>query len=138
MNVFEFVIRNKSRFNTHQGQITPEQVMDLPLIATHPQHVDLDKVAKQVDRELQQIGTSFVSDKPNPQRELLEMNLEFVKTVIEQKKAERAEAEERAKDAAEIASLKEALHSIEQDEIKSLDKKTVKARLSKLQKKSEA
>lgn len=105
MNMFELATRKKLRFPSSKGELTVEQLWDLPLIAgssvTRDVKCDLDTVARSVNAELRGVTEeTFVSVKPDPRKADLETKLEIVKHVIASKIAD-ADAAKTAKDRAE-------------------------------------
>lgn len=83
MSIFETAARKKFRFPSNKGELTAEQLFDLPL-------VQLDGVARTVHGELKSITEeSFIDVKPDPRRPELETKLEVVKHVIAVKVKER-------------------------------------------------
>ena len=90
-NLFQLASRQKFRFLSIKGDLTTEQLWDLPLTARGG--FDLDSVAKQVVSELKAAGEeSFVQKNSNPAKSKLEAKLEIVKHIIATKleEAERA------------------------------------------------
>jgi hypothetical protein len=91
-----------------------EQLWDLPLLTKQvniPQtkpHIDLDTVAKNINRQLKDQGEeSFVVDSvSNPARQVLQNKLDIVKYIIAAKQAEDAARAAKAKHAAELQTLK--------------------------------
>lgn len=131
MNIYEKAIRTKLRFQTSRGEITTEQVRDMPL--TSSKGFDLDSLAKQVNRELKQLADeSFVSVSVNPVKETLELQLELLKAVI----AERLEAKEERKKAADVAAerqrLLQILHQKKDQELEQLSPEEIQQRIDDL------
>lgn len=105
MEIFERASRMKLRFPTLVGDITTEQLWDLPLTGRANQP-DLDKTARAVNTALKSVTEeSFVDIKPNPLKVQLELALEIVKHVIAAKVA----AAEAAKKAMETSQRKQKL-----------------------------
>ncbi|GIF20887.1 hypothetical protein BJ973_001206 [Actinoplanes tereljensis] len=81
MTIFETATREKFRYPSTKGQLTTEQLWELPLTAKSG--FSLDDVAKAVNAELKAIDTeSFVATETNPAKATLETKLEVVKHVI--------------------------------------------------------
>lgn len=109
MNVFEKASRLKYRFESSKGQLTVEQLWDLPLKSTVG-HVDLDTIARTVNSELKAVGEeSFVATRPDPKRGELESKLELVKHIIQTKLDENAAKTAEAARQSQIAKVQEAL-----------------------------
>lgn len=76
MDIFEIAARKKFRFPSNKGELTAEQLWDLPLTG-------LDATARSVNAELKGITEdSFINVKPDPRKPDLETKLEIVKHVI--------------------------------------------------------
>ncbi len=116
MNIFERAIRRKLRFSTNRGDLTTEQLFDLPLISNDS--FDLDNVARDISRELRDINEgSFVNAKPDPRKTELELQLEIVKHAIESKQADIAAAEKRQATVEKRRRLVDALAAKEGEEL---------------------
>jgi len=86
--LFKQASKFKIRFDTKKGQITTEDLWDLPL--TSRTGVSLDAIAIAVNSELQASKeTSFVAEKSDGDS-ILELKLEILKAVIADRKAENA------------------------------------------------
>lgn len=86
--MFKQASKLKLRFDTKKGQITTEDLWDLPL--TSRTGVSLDAIAIAVNNELQASKeTSFVAEKSDGDS-ILELKLEILKAVIADRKAENA------------------------------------------------
>jgi len=121
-NIYKYAVFHKVRFPSCVGELTVEQVCDLPLTAPdvkgRPERPDLDKVAKAIDSELESITKkSFVSTSSNPRVGVLTVALEVVKDIIAHKQAE-AKAKADKADKAELrATLLEAYQTKRQAEL---------------------
>lgn len=81
MNIFEQATIQKLRFSTNKGDVTTEQLWDMPLQSKS--QFDLDSLAKSVNGELKSVTEeSFVNTKPSPAKSLLELKMEVIKHVI--------------------------------------------------------
>jgi hypothetical protein len=127
-NLFIAASRNKVRFDTVQGQLSIEDLWDLPLQTTRSGRACLDTIAIELDQRLKNAGTtSFVNDAPVGNDEL-KMKFDIVLHVIEVRKAEnkavevlRANAERKQKILSLIANKEdEALASQSVDELREL------------------
>ena len=138
MNIFEKATRNKIRFPSARGDLTVEQLWDLPLVAkptsVHARDsVDLDTVARTVNKSLKEVTEeSFVNTKPHPDRSKFELQLEVVKHVIGVKQAEEAAAKVKADKAAERELLVEALARKQTDSVNNMSEEEIRARLAAL------
>lgn len=131
MNIFETATRNKFRFPSARGELTTEQLWDLPL--TSKNSFDLDTVARTVNGELKAVSEeSFVTPKVNPNKGSLEVKLEIIKHVIATKLAEadkRQQAQERAEKRRKIL---EALASKEDEALSQASKDDLLKQLAEL------
>lgn len=127
-NLFIAASRNKVRFDTVQGQLSVEDLWDLPLQTTRGGRACLDTIAIELDQQLKNAGTtSFVDEAPVGNDEL-KMKFDIVLHVIEVRKAEnkaaevlRANAERKQKILSLIADKEnDALASKSVDELRSL------------------
>lgn len=133
-NLFQLASRQKFRFQSIKGELTTEQLWDLPLTARGG--FDLDSVAKQVNAELKAAGEeSFVQKNSNPAKSKLEAKLEIIKYIISTKleDAERAvmadlRSEERKK-------LLAALNRKQDAALEELTPEQIQARLAELESK---
>ena len=104
MNIFEQATRRAIRFESAKGDLSVEQLWDLPLQSRN--QFDLDTVAKTVNRQLNAVTEeSFVSVRENPAKETLSLKLEIVKHIISVKLQEAEEARNRANKASEKEKL---------------------------------
>jgi hypothetical protein len=108
MNIFERAARGKYRFSSGKGQLTVEQLFDLPLQGGQ---ANLDDIAIALDRTLEEAAPrSFVSQtSADSQRSELEAKLDIVKHVIASKLAAQAAAETRAAKAEKRRRILEVL-----------------------------
>jgi hypothetical protein len=86
--MYKFAAQNKLRFPSVRGDLTVEQLFDLPLQSKS--NFDLDSVARTINNSLKEIGDeSFVENNSNdPRKKILESSLELVKDVIKTKQEE--------------------------------------------------
>lgn len=91
-NLFEVAARKKYRFPSVQGDLTVEQLWELPLKSKRSSDADLNSAAIALHREIKQVSdTSFVDDVPKASVDL-ENRFELVKYIIDVKKHEIAAA----------------------------------------------
>lgn len=122
MNIFEYATLHKVRYPSPVGELTTEQLWDLPLLAKltkgGPEKADLDKVAKAINNELKSITEeSFVKTSSNPRVPVLTNALAVVKHIIEYKQALELAAAERSAKAEKRALLLEAYEAKQRDEL---------------------
>lgn len=107
MNLFEKAVRRKLRFKTDRGDISLEEVLDMPLSSSNG--FNLDDLAKSVKRRLDASAEdSFVKPASVTQAQKDdELRLELIKEII----AEKIEARDRA---ASLSALAERRRLLEQ------------------------
>ena len=130
-NLFLQATREKFRFESSKGDLSVEQLWDLPL--TSRTGFDLDTVAKAVNTYLKSSNEeSFVNVSNNPAVSRLQAQLEVVKAIIEVKLVQAEAAKKRAEKAAERQRLMEVLHSKKDQELQGLSVEEIERRLSQL------
>lgn len=131
-NLFLQATREKFRFESNKGDLSVEQLWDLPL--TSRTGFDLDTVAKTVNANLKSSNEeSFVNVNNNPAVSRLQAQLEVVKAIIEVKLAQAEATKKRAEKAAERQRLMEVLHSKKDQELQGLSVEEIERRLSLLE-----
>lgn len=131
MNIFEQATRQKIRFPSIKGELTTEQLWELPL--TSRTGFDLDSVAREVNRDLKETAEeSFVATRANPARAQLELKLELVKHVIAVKITEAESREQAAARAQERQRLQEILNKKQDAALEGLSVEEIQKRLTEL------
>ena len=131
-NLFLQATREKFRFESPKGDLSVEQLWDLPL--TSRTGFDLDTVAKAVNADLKASNEeSFVNVNNNPAVSRLQAKLEVVKAIIEVKLARAEATKKRVEKAAERQRLMEVLHSKKDQELQGLSVEEIERRLSQLE-----
>ena len=131
MNLFLISAKKKLRFSTNRGQLTVEQLFDLPLTAKDG--FSLDMVARSINQELKAAGDeSFVSSGKNPANAELTLKLEVVKAVIADREADNAAKSEAKATQAELAQLEGLLLNAQHAELAKLSKTELEARIKAL------
>lgn len=131
MNIFEQASKQKIRFPSAKGQLTTEQLWDLPL--TSRTGFDLDTVAREVNRELRSVTEeSFVVTRENPQKRTYDLMLEVIKHVISVKLSEQEDRKRRAENAAERERLLKLLDEKKHDELRGLSIEEISKRIAEL------
>lgn len=132
MNIFERAARAQLRFSSGIGQLTAENLFELPLAATG-NRASLDRLACETYNELQALGAvSFVDAKPNPRKTELELKLEIIKHVIASKQAEAAAAETKAKNVRERERLLEVLAKKKDAQLEGLSEEEILKKLEEI------
>lgn len=131
-NLFLQATREKFRFESTKGDLSVEQLWDLPL--TSRTGFDLDTVAKAVNANLKSSNEeSFVNASNNPAVSRLQAQLEVVKAIIEVKLAQAEATKKRAEKIAERQRLMEVLHSKKDQELQGLSVEEIERRLAQLE-----
>ncbi len=133
MEIFERASRAKIRYPSSAGDLTTEQLWDLPLSHMRSTGVDLDKIARQVNGELKSIAEgSFVSLTPDPRQTELELKLDVLKHVIASKLAARTAAETAMANAERKRVLLSVLAAKEESQLAGMSREEIKAEIAKL------
>lgn len=135
MNVFQVAAQKKYRFATHQGNLSTEDLFDLPLISSKFGKTDLNNVAISISRSLKELSEeSFVEARPNPIKAELETKLEIVKAVIGVKQLEAAAAKAAADKQQKLAALYRALDDARGRELASSTTEDLQRQIEELNK----
>lgn len=130
-DIYKYAAQNTLRFGSVRGDLTVEQLFDLPL--TSRSGFDLDTVAKGVNADLKECGEeSFVSTAPNPRRRPLEIALELVKDVIKTKQEAAAAALARQHKAEERRKILDALTTKKDQALTAASVEELEAKLAAL------
>lgn len=130
-NLFITASRKKFRFASERGDLTVENLWDLPL--TSKNGFNLNAVAIRVNAELKDLAEeSFVETSTNPRRKDLENMLEIVKYVIAVKQDEAKAATERVAKQELKRKLREAIEAKEGEALQSASLEDLKAQLAAL------
>lgn len=117
--------RLKLRFQTSKGNITVEDLWDLPLQS-------LDKIAVKLDEELSKTPKKSFIQEVNPENTIIELKFNIVKDIIDTKLQEKAEQENAQARQAERQKLLEILYKKENESLENLSIEEIKQRLSQL------
>lgn len=131
-NIFEFATRSKLRFASAKGELTAENLWDVPLRSSND--FNLDAIAKSASKALKDATEeSFVSTATRtPAHKRLEVTLETVKHVIATKLAEEAAARKNAERRSEKEKLLRILAEKQEGELSALSKKDLQDRIAEL------
>ncbi len=112
-DLYKFAAQTALRFPSRVGELTVEQLFQLPLKSTRPNGADLDSTARTINGRLKEkTEESFVEDTAaDPQRHALTVSLEIVKDVIATKQAENRAAAAKVTRAAERKKLLDAYNA---------------------------
>lgn len=130
-NIFEYASRNKLRFASMRGELTVEQLWDIPLRSRDD--FNLNAIAKAVNKAWKDATEeSFVETTRTAAHVRLEVALEVVKHVISVKLAEEEAAKKRAENAAEKKKLLAILAEKQDGKLSSLSEEELKKRIDAL------
>jgi len=132
-DLFIQATRAAYRYPSNRGEITTEQLWDMPLLSKG-NGFDLDTVARTLNASIKAMGEeSFVETRSNPRKVEAEAKLEVVKFVIATKQAEIKAAEQRANRLLERRKILDALAELEAKELSASSKEDLLKRLSELE-----
>lgn len=130
-NLFEIATRKKFRFSSVRGDLTVEQLWDLP--TTSKIGFDLDTIARAVNKELKaQEEESFVKTSRNTVAPVLTVKLEILKHIIQVKLEENEAALARVAKQQTKDKILSALEAAEDRELSSKSKDELLAELRAL------
>ena len=131
-NDYDAALRGKIRFESCRGDLTLEQLWDVPLRSRNG--FDLDAVAKAANQTLKGLTEeSFVNTRKNPAETEAVLRLDFVKYVIEVKLEEAEAARKRADLLKKKEKLIEALDEKQNDALKNMSEDDLKKQLAELE-----
>lgn len=131
MNLFEYATRAKVRFASTKGELTIEQLWDVPLRSKDD--FNLNTIAKAANKSLKDISEeSFVETTKTVEHSRREMVLELVKYVIDVKLDEENAAKRRAENKAEKEKLLEILAEKQAGKLSALSETELKKRIAAL------
>ena len=135
-NIFEYATRTKLRFTSMRGELTLEQLWDVPLRAAIGRAGDdfhLNAVAKAANKAWKDISEeSFVETTKTPEHVRRETALEVVKYVIDTKLAEEEIAKKRADNKLEKEKLLGILAEKQAGKLSELSEKELQKRIAAL------
>jgi len=131
-NLFQYATRNKLRFASTRGELTVEQLWDVPLRSRDD--FNLNTIAKAANKAWKDLSEeSFVETARTPEHTRCETALEIVKFVIDTKLSEEAMAEKRAANKLEKEKLLKILAEKQDGRLSELSERELKKRISELE-----
>lgn len=130
MDMFELGTRKKLRFTTTKGQISIEDLWDLP-ITTKAAATSLDSLAVALDKQLSETGrTSFI----NPQKKdvVTQLKFDIVRQILVTKVAEKEHAADLKANKQKKERLLEILASKQDDKLKGMSESQIQAMIREL------
>lgn len=132
INIYAYATRNKLRFPSSKGELTIEQLWDVPLRSTDG--FNLDAIARGVNKTFKEATEeSFVTPTRTPAHTRLEMTLEVIKNVIEVKLTDEAAAKKRADNKVEREKLLAILAEKQDGKLSELTEKELQKRIAALE-----
>lgn len=130
-DIFIRASREAWRFPSVRGDLTSEQLWQMPLIAKSG--FDLNSVARGLNQMVKNLGEeNFVEVRANPERTSAEGKLELVKHVIAVKQEEIRMAEKRADRNSQRAKILDALAARENEELTKASREDLLAKLAEI------
>lgn len=114
--MFETATRTKLRFNTPKGNLSAEQVWDLPLVS--PVGVSLDNLAKDLNKQLKDSGEESFVVKKSKADSVLQLRFDIVKYIIKVRLEEKEAKENAVVSKQKRAKIDEIIADKEDDELK--------------------
>ncbi|NJM90997.1 MAG: hypothetical protein HC863_01625 [Myxococcales bacterium] len=132
INLFEYATRNKLRFPSARGELTVEQLWDVPLRSRD--EFNLNSIAKTASKAWKDASEeNFVETTKTPEHTRRELALELVKYVIEAKLADEAADKKRAENKLEKERLLKILAEKQAGALSELSEKELQARIAALE-----
>lgn len=132
MDAFVKATKNKFRWDSPVGQLSVEDLWDLPLTSTKKNVANLDDIAIGLNQQLQQQNTQSFVKKTNTSNAELQTKFEIVLYVIEAKQIEQTRSEERAAKAEQKKALLSILAQKQNEELMSKSSEEIKALIENL------
>lgn len=129
--MFEIASRKKLRVKTSIGELTVEQLWDLPLTSTRG--VNLDDIAIRLSQEITKQQLSFVSDNAKKEDADLKVLFDIVIHIIEVRKNEAKAAQEKASNLSMLKMLKELRAEKQTESLKSLSQEELDKKIAELE-----
>jgi hypothetical protein len=130
-NIFEYAARNKIRFQSSRGELTVEQLWDVPLRSRDD--LNLNAVAKAANKAWKDISEeSFVETARTHEHTRRETALEIVKYIIDAKLNEEETAKKRTENRLERGKLLAILAEKQAGKLSDLSEKELQRRISAL------
>jgi hypothetical protein len=133
VNIFEQAARRKLRWTTTRGQITVEELWDLPL-QSNTKELSLDGLAVSLDTEIQGngAGKSYLKKQRSTVDKDQKLRFDIVVHIIEVREQENEDRANSQRLAAEAKQLEEALEDRTASDLANLPKDKLEERLSQI------
>ena len=132
VNLFLLASRKKFRFPSDRGDLTVEQLWDIPL--TSRSGFSVNNIAIAVNNELKSLEEeSFVETSQNPRRDDLRAMLDILKAVIAIRQEEAKKRSEAAERASMREQIKEAIEAKKREGLASASLEELQSKLAELE-----
>lgn len=132
-DLFKLASRKRFRFESPVGELSTEQLWDLPLQSARSNKPSLNDVAVRLARQSKDLGEeSFVDTGSNPAKTEVEQKLELVKAIIADRQAENAAATAKAAAASQAARIDEIIAAKKDKALEELSVEELEAMKQKL------
>jgi|SRR5215467_11291994 len=132
MNIFAYASRNKLRFSSSRGELTTEQLWDVPLRSGDG--FNLNAVAKVANEAVKAANEeNFVETTRTSGHTRVEMVFAIVKHVIDVKLAEEAAAKQRAENKIKREKLLTALAEKQDGKLSEMSERELKKQIAELE-----
>lgn len=132
VNLFLLASRKKFRFPSDRGDLTVEQLWDIPL--TSRSGFSVNNIAIAVNNELKSLEEeSFVETSQNPRRDDLRAMLDILKSVIAIRQEEAKKRSEAAERASMREQIKEAIEIKKREGLASASLEELQSKLAELE-----
>lgn len=130
MDIFKNAAINKYRYPSSKGNLTTEDLFDLPL--TSEKNASLDSVARELNKQIKEFGEESFVNAPSPALNITKNKLEVVKLVIAFRQEMNEAAATRMANNTRRAMLTQALHTAEAAKLSAMSPEEIRAELDKL------
>lgn len=131
-NIFEYASRNKLRFPSPRGELTAEQLWDVPLRSNDG--FNLNAVAKAANEAVKAINEeNFVETTRTAAHTRVETAFEVVKHIIDVKLADEAAAKKRAENKIKREKLLTALAEKQDGKLSEMSERELKKQIAELE-----
>lgn len=131
-NIFEYASRNKLRFASSRGELTTEQLWDVPLRSTD--NFNLNAVAKATNEAVKAANEeNFVETSRSSIHTRIETSFEIIKHVIEVKLADEAATKKRSENKIKREKLLTALSEKQDGKLSEMSERELKKQIAELE-----
>lgn len=130
-DLFEYATRNKLRFSSSRGELSVEQLWDVPLRSRDDFNLDL--IAKTANRALKMVTEeSFVTTERTPAHLKAELSLETIKYIIKTKLSDEELAKKRAENHVKKEKLLKILAEKQEGKLSEMSEKELQKQIAAL------